>query len=250
MSLKHGDLKGTILPKLSIDEYEPKAGDRQDVIVVAFYADDEGPANDLNTFIQRGSIDTLDVEVSDSTDDDGNYLVFVEMNRNDTFPNKLQALIKDIENVTSQQDWSCVTYLGGDVEFQFNDPDLYNYVMLNPDEYITKDEFSMKSIDEAVYDFFKDSYLSELTLVGKSITLKGNNSTIIAEVVDVGSYDTVISRNYLTESAFKVDRITQESKVLKSVLGNYQIAPIGDYFCIGNENNILLLANTEIKYGR
>ena len=62
MSLKNGDLAGTILPEVSIDEFQPKAGDEQDVIVVAFYLDDQTPADDLNTFIQRGFIDTLDVE--------------------------------------------------------------------------------------------------------------------------------------------------------------------------------------------
>ena len=72
MSLKNGDLHGTLKPKVSIDEFEPKAGEDNDVIVVAFYLDDEDPAKDLNTFIQRGFIDTLDVEVSPNTDDEGN----------------------------------------------------------------------------------------------------------------------------------------------------------------------------------
>ena len=70
MSLKNGDLAGTILPDVSIDEFEPKAGKDLEVIVVAFYLDDEAPAADLNTFIQRGFIDTLDVEVSPSTDEE------------------------------------------------------------------------------------------------------------------------------------------------------------------------------------
>ena len=83
MSLKNEDLKGTILPTVSIDEFEPKAGDNENVIVVAFYLIDQDPAEDLNTFIQRGVVDTLDVEVSPNTDDDGRYLVFVEMARNE-----------------------------------------------------------------------------------------------------------------------------------------------------------------------
>ena len=74
MSLKNGDLAGTVLQEVSIDEFEPKAGDDLEVIVVAFYLTDEAPAEDLNTFIQRGFIDTLDVEVSPNTDEEGRYL--------------------------------------------------------------------------------------------------------------------------------------------------------------------------------
>src|SRR4249920_668364 len=126
MSLKNGDLAGTVLPDVSIDEFEPKAGDEKDVIVVAFYLDDEEPAEDLNTFIQRGFIDTLDVEVSPNTDEEGRYLVFVEMSRNDTFPNKFQALLKDVENVAGEMEWEIKPYLA-DRTFDVNDPELYTY---------------------------------------------------------------------------------------------------------------------------
>jgi hypothetical protein len=64
----NGDLAGTLLPDVSIDEFEPKAGNDEDVIVVAFHLNDKDPADDLNTFIQRGFIDTLDVEVSPNTE--------------------------------------------------------------------------------------------------------------------------------------------------------------------------------------
>jgi hypothetical protein len=249
MSLKNGDLAGTILPDVSIDAFEPKAGDNKDVIVVAFYLNDQDPAEDLNTFIQRGFVDTLDVEVSPNTDEEGRYLVFVEMSRDDTFPNKFQALLKDVGNVSGNMDWTITTYLSDDREFMANDPELYNFLILNPDEYVPKDEFKMKDIKEGITAFFQASLVNHLTIDDNIVTLTGNSGKIIAEVVDVGDYDTVIGRNFLSESAFGVGTTAYEVKVLKSILGNCIVLPIGKYLCVNLDEKIMLLKNTQITYG-
>lgn len=248
MSLKTGDLKGTILPDVSIDEFEPKAGKDLEVIVVAFYLNDEGPAADLNTFIQRGFIDTLDVEVSPNTDEEGRYLVFVEMARDDTFPNKFQALLTDIGNLSGNMDWRVKTYFSDGQSFAYNDPALYNYVIIEPEDYVPKDKFKMKEMKESIERFFSESLVTNLTIDGNVVTLAGNGNKIIAEVIDVGDYDTVIGRNFLSESAFKVGQNPYEAKVLKSILGNCHVLPIEKYLCVNNGDRILLLKDTQIKY--
>lgn len=248
MSLKNGDLAGTILPDVSIDEFEPKAGEEKDVIVVAFYLKDQDPADDLNTFIQRGSIDTLDVEVSPNTDEEGRYLVFVEMSRNDTFPNKFQALLKDISNLSGNMDWSITTYLTDDRSFKFNDPELFNFVILTPDKYVPKEEFKMKDIKESINKFFRASYMSDLTINGNTVTLYGGGRGIITEVVDIGDYDTVIGRNFLSESAFGVTQIPYEAKVLQSIIGDCQILPLGKYLCVNRGDEVMLVKNTQFMY--
>ena len=249
MSLKNGDLAGTILPDVSIDEIEPKAGDVKDVIVVAFYLDDQNPADDLNTFIQRGFIDTLDVEVSPNTDEEGRYLVFVEMSRDDTFPNKFQALLKDIGNLSGNMDWSVKTYLADDRAFKFNDPELFNYLILQPEAYVPKDEFKMQDMKESINQFFKESLVSDLTIDGNVVTLTHNRRKIVAEVVDVGDYDVVIGRNFLSESAFGVGKNPHEANVLQSMLGNCQILPLGKYLCVSRDDKVMLLKNTQLNYG-
>jgi hypothetical protein len=249
MSLKNGDLKGTILPDVSIDEFEPKAGEDIDVIVVAFYSTDEDPAEDLNTFIQRGFIDTLDVEVSPSTDEEGRYIVFVEMARDDTFPNKFQALLKDVGNLTDNMDWKVKTYFSDGQSFAYNDPELYNYVIIDPADYVPKDEFDMTKMNEAINEFFGASLATGLTIDGNTVTLTGNGKKIIAEVIDVGDYDTVIGRNFLSESAFSVGDTSYETKTLSSILGNYTVIPIKNYLCVNYDDRIMLLKDTQIKYG-
>jgi hypothetical protein len=249
MSLKNGDLAGTVMPEVSIDEFEPKAGDDLEVIVVAFYLTDEAPAEDLNTFIQRGFVDTLDVEVSPNTDEEGRYLVFVEMSRDDTFPNKFQALLKDVGNLTGTMDWQVKTYFSDDRVFSATDPELYNYIIVDPEQYVPKDKFKMKEIDEAITEFFGASLVTNLTIDGNVVTLIGNNRRIVAEVVDVGDYDVVIGRNFLSESAFGVGQNPFEAKVLMSILGNCQVLPLGKYLCVNRDDKVMLLKNTQINYG-
>jgi hypothetical protein len=249
MSLKNGDLAGTIQPKITIDVFRPKAGKDNDVIVVAFYLNDQDPAQDLNTFIQRGFVDTLDVEVSPATDEDGNYLVFVEMNRDTTFPNKFQALLKDVENVSGKMDWEINAYLADDRIFQKTDAELFDYIILDPETYVPKEEYKMNELSEGITRFFQGSLLSGLTVHDNTVTLSSNGKKIVAEVVDVGDYDTVIGRNFLTESAFDLKNKPQEASVLRSILGNCEVLPLGKYLFVGRDEQVMLLKNTEIKYG-
>lgn len=250
MSLKNRDLTGMVLPTISIDEFEPKAGTEEDIIVVAFYILDQEPAEDLNTFIQRGHIDSLDVEVSPSTDEDGAYLVFVEMSRNETFPDKLRALLTDVENVSGKLDWRIKTYLSGDNEFECNDPELYKFIALNPDEYVSKDEFMKESIQSNVSVFLQDSHIMHLNFEGKHVILGAGGKKIIAEVVDIGDYDTVIGRNFLTETAFRLTDPPIEATILSRMLVNCDVVPIAGYLCVGRRDtdDVMLLKNTEIKY--
>ena len=250
MSLTHNDLSGTILPVISLDEFNPKAGKTEEVIVVAFYAHDQEPADDLNTFIQRGVIDTLDVDVSPSTDDEGRYLIFVEMGRDHTFPEKFKALIKDIENVTGKQEWKVRTYLSNDKEFDYTDPAIYKYVITEPDEYVTKDDFMKESIQADVREFLKNSGVVHLTVNENTVTMSAGINKIMTEVVDVGDYDAVIGRNFLKESAFDMGSRSMELRVLSSILGNYSVTQLGNLLCVGNtdDDKIMLLKNTEIKY--
>lgn len=248
MSLKNGDLAGTILPDVSIDEFEPKAGDEMDIIVVAFYLNDEEPAEDLNTFIQRGFVDTLDVEVSPSTDEEGRYLVFVEMSRDDTFISKFQALLKDVGNVSGNMNWAIKTYFSDGKSFSYNDPELNNYIIIDPSDYVPKDKFKMNDMKESITNFFNNSLAADLTIDGNIVTIAGNGRVVIAEVIDVGDYDTVIGRNFLSESAFGVGQNPFEAKVLLSILGNCQVLPLGKYLCVNNDDTVMLLKDTQIKY--
>lgn len=103
-----GDLDDLVLPLLSVDEYESKISD--DNIVVAFYVKDNEPAKDLARFISKSEIDILDAEVSPVPNEEGNFLVFVEFVRDNTFVEDLISLIESLSGLTSNDKWSLKAY--------------------------------------------------------------------------------------------------------------------------------------------
>ena len=63
MSIQMGDLKDTILKKISIDEYEPKTGEAKDVVVLGFYLNENTPGQDLYNFISNSIYEIRDAEI-------------------------------------------------------------------------------------------------------------------------------------------------------------------------------------------
>ena len=111
--LRPGDLEHLILSNVSIDEFEPKSGQPDNVVVVGFYAEDQEPANDLASFIERGSHDILDTEVSPAPDEEGRYLIFVEMNRDESMFDNTTKILKDIGKLTKVDEWE-IKFHGSD----------------------------------------------------------------------------------------------------------------------------------------
>lgn len=102
--LKENDLKDLVIPLISIDEYNSKLED-DNAIVVAFYLVDREPAKDLNTFIQKCPVSIIDTDVSISPTDDDYYVVFVELYRDETFPEKIMSILRALENLTGIEKW-------------------------------------------------------------------------------------------------------------------------------------------------
>ena len=100
MALKEGDLKHTMLKKVSIDEFEPKTGETQDVMVVGLYLNETAPAKDLYHFINNSVIDIRDVEVSPNPNPDNFYMVFMELDRNENAFGVVKDIIKEVERLS------------------------------------------------------------------------------------------------------------------------------------------------------
>jgi hypothetical protein len=106
--LEKNDLKRLVHPELHIDEYKSKMGKDEDVIVLSFKVTGREPAEDLVNFIEKGYDWVLDADVSSGELDDGDYLVFVESDREPQVSDNVIALMQDIINLTDQKldDWS------------------------------------------------------------------------------------------------------------------------------------------------
>jgi hypothetical protein len=106
-NLEMGDLKRLIHPELHIDEYKSKMGDDADVCVVSFKVAGKEPSMDLVSFIEKGYDWVLDADVSSGEKEGGDYLVFVELDRNKELPEHIIAIMQDLMNLTEQDldDW-------------------------------------------------------------------------------------------------------------------------------------------------
>ena len=105
MSLKEGDLKNVVLKKLSIDEFEPKTGDAKDVLVLGFQVTESNVGDDLYGFLNGSIVEIRDIEVSPNPNEDGFYMVFVEMDRNDAVVEGIKSLVRDTERLAGKLAW-------------------------------------------------------------------------------------------------------------------------------------------------
>ncbi|MBH18746.1 MAG: hypothetical protein CMD91_04195 [Gammaproteobacteria bacterium] len=104
--LEPNDLRDIIDNVIAIDTFQPKLGAEEETIVTTFKVlKYEPPAQDLAHFIEQGQYDILDAEVSPGSDEDGNYLVFVEIKRDKNYFMKIQNILKDVKNITNVDEW-------------------------------------------------------------------------------------------------------------------------------------------------
>jgi hypothetical protein len=145
--LEQGDLARLIHPELHIDEFKSKLGDDCDVIVMSFKVDSKQPANDLVAFIEKGYTWVLDADVSSGEMDDGSYIVFVELDREESATDNIMDLMTDLMNVTNQEltDWR-VRYYKSHKERELSAEALHELLPTDPDDYERK--YGQAEIDQ------------------------------------------------------------------------------------------------------
>ena len=131
-TLMPGDLEHLVLPIVSIDEYCSKIDDRQ-CIVIGFYVLDKDPANDLCIFIEKSNIKTLDCEVSPAPTPDGYYVVFVELDRSDTFPKHILEILEQVNNLVNIDQWQFKPHGKEDI-LELNEDTIKKTVQLDPEK--------------------------------------------------------------------------------------------------------------------
>jgi len=99
-SLRQNDLEGLVSRKIHIDEYKSKMGDDADIIVVSFKVTGREPSEDLVDFIEKAYEFVLDADVSSGELDDGEYLVFVEVERTAKAVANILKMLTELENLT------------------------------------------------------------------------------------------------------------------------------------------------------
>ena len=137
--LEHGDLARLVHNKLHIDEFKSKMGDDADVMVLSLKTTEKKAAEDLMNFIERGYEWVLDADISTGELDDGDYLVFVELERNPEAAKNIIELIEDILNLTNQKmsEWR-FQYQKDKTEYPIEIRKLKQVIPMTSDQYISK----------------------------------------------------------------------------------------------------------------
>lgn len=115
--VEHGDLQSLVSSDVSVAEFEPKTGTDDDVVVIGFFCKDEAPAEDIATFVEKSTVNILDTEVSPNPDENGFYLVFVEV-ENENLMQTVFELLDDVSRLTEIEEWSIDFYEGSTIKIE------------------------------------------------------------------------------------------------------------------------------------
>ena len=144
--LEQGDLNRLVHNKLHVDEFKSKMGSDADIIVLSFKVDGKEPARDLMNFIERGYDWILDADISSGELEDGQYLVFAELERDPASAKHIYQLMSDIMNLTDTNlsDWK-FQYRKNSREHDITSDNIADTIPMTPESYRSK--FGDKELD-------------------------------------------------------------------------------------------------------
>lgn len=223
------DLKGLVKKVFEIDTYRSKIGDDQDVIVLSFTVDFEDPAKDLENFIEMGYEFVLDADVSPGETDDGNYKVFVEIERGRHAAKQIIELLDGIERLTNIPDMRFRYFKN----FRSHDATEENLSAIVPMDKESYNIATDKSMLENFNFFFSNSYVDELNIVDESIVFKNTwKDPVSFQIITSGAKHQVYKE--ITGPIILESKDMAEVLFLTKYIGNYNITKINNKFIFEN----------------
>lgn len=228
-SLKAFDLRHFVSKVITIDSFRSKIGDDEDVVVVCFEVDDEDPAKDLEHFIEMGYAFVLDADVSPGETDDGNYKVFVELERGRHVAEQLTEILEGVSKLSGVDNWRFRYFKS----FKSKEATKENLAAAIP-----MDKESYKSVTQRFKldnftEFFSRSYADNMQVLDESLSFKRTYSGPV-------SFNIITSGPKAEVYASVKGPIVLESKdmaevmFLTKVIGNYNITKIANTFIFEN----------------
>jgi hypothetical protein len=235
------DLKNLVKKVFEIDSYKSKIGDDEDVVVVSFTVDYEDPAKDLENFIEMGYDFVLDADCSPGETDDGNYKVFVELERGRHVAKQIKEMLDGIERLTGMSDMR-FRYFKSFKSQDATEDNLAAAIPTDKNAYkVAADRNKLDNFSE----FFKNSYAEEIKLIDESITFRRVFSgPVTFDIVNSGSKGDIY--NSIKGPIVLESKDMAEVMFLTKVIGNYNITKIGNTFVF--ENNHWAVALTRKLY--
>ncbi len=145
--LDYHDLEGIVIPTVTVDEYAAQMGKDSEIVTIAFIVKNKQAGEDLSDWFERGYDFVLDAQVSDGELTSGKYLVFVEMNRRTSVPERIITLLDDLETLTDipLKDWTVVV---DDEEYEPDAEVLKQVITISPHQYREEVEPDEEELNE------------------------------------------------------------------------------------------------------
>jgi len=234
--LRPGDLKEFVSELFTVDQYRSKMGEDRDVVVLGFRVKEKYPAIDLVEFLEKGYPYILDADMSSGEEHDGQYQVFVELERTTKLPGQLKHLLNGVSQLTDCYDWR-FRYQKADHSVPFDEQAVMETIPLTKEDY---DNRIMEIKHGDISNFFNQGVAEVALEADNTLTFsKPYAGDLTAKFISIGDYDDVKDT---VPGALSLDESSQsEVTYLNKYLGNYDINKIGNKFLIRNGNKAVVI---------
>jgi len=146
--LEANDLARLVDRRVTVDEYKSKVGSDAEICVLTFKVQGKDPALDLVNFIEKSYDWVLDADASSGELNDGDYLVFVEADREESLVENFMLMFEDISRLTEIdiEDWIIATVKPHKSELVSADS-IRQLIALTPEEYELKSKNKAAELD-------------------------------------------------------------------------------------------------------
>lgn len=234
--LRANDLSELVSDLFTVDQYKSKMGEDRDIVVLGFRVTEKNPATDLMEFIERGYNFILDADMSAGEEHDGQYQVFVELERTKELPHQLKELLGGIGQVTNIKEWR-FRYQKNSNSISFDEKSVMENIPTTPQEYESK-ILEIKNTD--VKEFFDQGSVDVELAEDNTITFsKPYAGDVQAKFIAIGEYDDVKN---IVPGKLSLDEASQgQMFFLNKYIGNYDINKIGNKFLIRNGSKAVVI---------
>jgi hypothetical protein len=230
------DLQEMVYPTFEVDTYSSKMGEDRDVCVMSFQVKDRAPAKDLMEFIEKGYYFVLDSDISSGENEDGEYSVFVELERSSKLAEHIKEITYGVRKLTGIEDFK-FKYFKQDAVHEVTEDILKSIVPLSAVAY---DAAVSRVRIEGIKQFFNKTLMDDLTLDGDIITIhKPYDSKIQLRMIKEDSTESILEG--VTDAITMDEAAMSEIFWLTKVLGDYNINKVGDSFVFDNQGQAMIL---------
>lgn len=235
MGLRQGDLKDLVEKVFEVDSYASKMGEDKNIVTLSFSTKEKSAAEDLAAFFEKGYGFVLDADFTPGEQSDGNYKVFVELERSAKIPQQIEEMLEGMKNLTNIDNFRFRYYKN----FRSKEAKLENFenvIPTDPEQYgISVQENRLNNYK----DFFNRSYLDEITMIDDHIVLKKKwADPLDFEFVDFGD---AVEIKESQAGTFDVLNSYPEIMYLTKYIGDYAVSKYGDNIVLENEDKALVL---------